>query len=297
VEELVLSCGNVNPNQRKLKCDRCQCGESICTRELREQLRKLRGREISVFVKNELALIIGTLIKVNCGTILVQGSIQESVTIRPILIKICDITGFICGNFFLPNQTECFSFLNHADENYNCHACTCKTVENDCVRDLRVQLKDCIGKNIVINIIGQTLAGPLLKVSCGSVLIRDFTGFIFYVPICQIQYVHASLESSSCDFSPRKVKQEVKCKKSECVNDVCTATLRKELEECINKQVQIAFECFNPPDIPNVGVIQKVSCGSLFILMQFEISPNVFVPVLVLIPLCQISSVVNVSQS
>jgi hypothetical protein len=290
VEELVLSYGNLKPNLKKLDCETCQCDESICVRELKEQLRKLIGREISVFVKNESALIIGTLIKVDCGTVVINGFRIDDILqeLRPTLVKICDITGFMCGNFLIPVQnTSCFPNLNTAEE--SSLVCSCPCTENDCVSDLRQQLINCIGKNLVINIIGQTLAGPLLRVNCGSILFGDFigTGFVFYVPLCQIQYVYAITDSAFCNLTPSIQIQETSCS-CECINNVCIDTLRKELERCIRKQVDIYFECFNPTDISRRGTVQKVNSGTVLVLI--EGTP-------VLIPLCQISTVINVNQT
>jgi hypothetical protein len=281
VEDLVL---------KKKKCDKCQCNESICVRELREQLIKSIEKEISVFVKNESALIIGTLKKVECGTIVINGFRIDDMDkiVRPTLIKICDITGFMYGNFLTPSKkTDCFPILNQMDE--ICLSCSCPCTESDCIRDLRQNLQGCIGKELVMNIIGQTLAGPLLKVNCGSVLIGDFigTGFIFFVPICEIQYVYALTDSASSCFTPCVQKQDIKCD-CECINDVCNDTLQKELKSCINKQVDIFFECFNPTDISRRGTIQKVNCGTVLVLIEGT---------LVLIPLCKISTVIYISQN
>jgi hypothetical protein len=289
VEALVLSCGSLKYNNENPKCDKCQCEESICVRELRENLRKLIGREISVFVINQLALVTGTLLKVDCGTIVINGiSIDEQPPItRPILIKICDISGFVCGNFINPGQnTDCFPFGIQAEE--NCLGCSCPCTESNCVREIREQLQYCIGKNMNMGIFGQILEGPLLKVNCGSVLFGDFvgSGFVFFVPMCKIQYVYALADSSPCNFRSHEQKQNLKCK-CECIDDICTEALKKELETCIDKQVQIFFECTNPQGII-AGTIQKVNCGTILILVEGN---------LVLIPLCQISAVLNLTNS
>lgn len=143
-----MSCGNIRPNQPKLKCDKCKCGESICTRELREQLRKIVGKRITLLTRASIpnvVFIVGRLIKVDCGTIIVESETQ--LITGSILIKICDIIGFACGNAFAPSQTTVCDFVQEKQDE-TCLICKCKCTENECIRELRKELQQCIERKL-----------------------------------------------------------------------------------------------------------------------------------------------------
>ncbi len=273
----MLSCGIVNPNHRKLKCDRCQCGESICTRELREQLRKILGRRITLLSRASIPnvrFIVGRLIKVDCGTIIVESETPQIT--GPLLIKICDIISFACDNAFNPSQPTVCEFVKKQDE--TCTICKCKCTENECIRELREALQDCIGKEIGITTPDGPFNGALLKVSCGFIVLRDsLTGTPFIFSICAISSVIQFINPSSvCNLTNRTRDCKLDCH-CECINDICTETLRDELKDCIGKEVTLTTE----GNFIEVGRMVKVNCGTIILQLAIPI----------LIPICSITSV------
>lgn len=274
-----MSCGNVRPKQAKLKCDKCWCGESICTRELREQLRKIEGQTITILTKANIpnvVYIVGRLIKVDCGTIIVESETQQIT--GPLLIKICDIIGFACGNAFAPSQTKVCDLVK-GEKDGDCLLCKCKCTENDCVRELRNELRKCLGKEIGITTAVSPINGTLLKVSCGFIILRDrLTRVPFIFSLCAISSViQLSNSDAVCTITTNtKVCKVIECH-CECVNDICTEALRDELKSCIGKEVTITTD----GNFIEIGRIVKVNCGTIILQLAVPI----------LIPLCAITSV------
>lgn len=274
----MLSCGHIKQNQNKLKCDKCQCGESICTRELREQLRKIVGRRITLLSRASIPnvrFIVGRLIKVDCGTIIVESETEQIA--GPLLIKICDIIGFACGNAFAPSQTSACDIVQE-DLDETCLLCKCKCTENECIRELRKELQKCIGKEIGITTPVSPINGTLLKVSCGFIVLRDsLTRAHFIFSLCSISSV---IQFNSPDTLCNKTTETKACKLEchcECVNDICTEALRDELKSCIGKEVTITTD----GNFIELGRITKVNCGTIILQLAIPI----------LIPICAITSV------
>jgi hypothetical protein len=278
VEELKVSCGNVNLDQKRLKCDRCQCGESICTRELREQLRKIVGKRITILTRANIPgviFIVGRLIKIDCGTIIVESETPQIT--GPILIKICDVFAFACGDAFAPAQTTACDILQDKKEE-TCLICKCKCTENECIRELRKELRKCTGKEIGITTPVTPINGTLLEVSCGFIALRDrLLGTVFIIPLCAItSVIQFNTPNSICSITnpAKECKLECHC---ECVEDICTKSLRDNLKDCIGKEVTITTE----GNFIEIGSIVKVNCGT--IILQLGIP--------MLIPICAITSV------
>jgi hypothetical protein len=278
VEELFVSCRNIRSNQAELKCDKCRCGESICTRELREQLRKIAGQRIILLTRASIPnvqFIIGRLIKVDCGTIIVESETEQ--IIGPLLIKICDVIGFACGNAFASSQTTACDFVqNKQDE--TCLLCKCKCTENECIRELRKELQKCISKEIGITTPVSPINGTLLKVSCGFIVLRDsLTRAPFIFSLCSISSViQFNSPDTLCNMTTETKACKVECH-CECVNDICTEALRDELKNCIGKEVTITTD----GNFIELGRIVKVNCGTIILQLAIPI----------IIPLCAITSV------
>lgn len=273
----MLSCGHIKQNQNKLKCDKCQCGESICTRELREQLRKIVGRRITLLSRASIPnvrFIVGRLIKVDCGTIIVESETQQIT--GPLLIKICDIITFACDNAFNPSQPNACEFVKKQDE--TCLICKCECTENECIRELRKAMQDCIGKEIGITTPDGPFNGTLLKVSCGYIILRDsLTGTPFIFSLCAISSVIQLNNSSSvCSMTSQTKDCKLNCH-CECVDDICTEALREELKGCIGKEVTITTD----GNFIEIGRIVKVNCGTIILQLAIPI----------LISICSITSV------
>lgn len=273
-----MSCGNIRPNQPKLKCDKCKCGESICTRELREQLRKIVGKRITLLTRASIpnvVFIVGRLIKVDCGTIIVESETQ--LITGSILIKICDIIGFACGNAFAPSQTTVCDFVQEKQDE-TCLICKCKCTENECTRELRKELQQCIGKEIGITTPALPIDGTLLKVSCGFIVLRDnLSGAAFIFSLCAISSViQFNNANSFCSMTNQNKECKLGCH-CECVNDICTEALRDELKDCIGKEVTITTE----GNFIEIGRIVKVNCGTIILQLGLPI----------LISICSITSV------
>lgn len=273
-----MSCGNIRPSQPKLKCDKCRCGESICTRELREQLRRIVGKRITLLTRANIPnvlYIVGRLIKVDCGTIIVESETEQIA--GPLLIKICDIIGFACGNAFAPSQTSACDIVQE-DLDETCLLCKCKCTENECIRELRKELQKCIGKEIGITTPVSPINGTLLKVSCGFIVLRDsLTRASFIFSLCTISSViQFNNAASLCNMTTQAKECKLECH-CECVNDICTEALRDELKSCIGKEVTITTD----GNFIELGRIVKVNCGTIILQLAIPI----------LIPICAITSV------
>jgi hypothetical protein len=279
VEELFVSCGNLQPNPKKIKCDKCKCGESICTRELREQLRKIVGKRITVLTRANIPgviFIVGRLIKVDCGTIIVESEIQQIT--GPILIKICDILALACGNAFDPVQTTACDFLQEKQLHDTCLHCDCKCTENECIRELRKELQSCIGKDMGITTPVTPIDGTLLDVRCGYIILRDnLIQTVYIIPLCAItSVIQFNSPNSLCGITNHTKECKLKCH-CECIEDICTESLRDELRKCMGKEVTITLE----GNAIEFGRIVKVNCGTIILQLA---SP-------ILIPICAITSV------
>lgn len=274
-----MSCGNIRPKQPKLKCDKCKCGESICTRELREQLRKIVGKRITLLTRASIPnviFIVGRLIKVDCGTIIVESETQQIT--GPILIKICDILALACRNAFDPVQTTACDVLQNQQQHDSCFHCDCKCTENECIRELRKELQSCIGKDIGITTPVTPINGTLLDVSCGFIILRDnLIQAVYIIPLCAItSVIQFNNPNSLCGMANHTKECKIKCH-CECIEDICTQSLRDELRKCIGKEVTITLE----GNSIQIGRIVKVNCGTIIL--------QLFSPIL--IPICAITSV------
>ncbi|MFC7373550.1 hypothetical protein ACFQPF_18055 [Fictibacillus iocasae] len=283
-----MSCSKI-ARHLPAKCENCGCAEDICTRNLRSYLVCLTGRRITIIVASRTApFFVGRLVKVDCGTVVIQNEGQLP---GPILIKICDILAIGLGDFFAQtataNQDSCFL----ETQKKTCRTCDCPCSESICVKDLREQLQSCVQRQVTIFFSSLNFQGLLKRVECGVIVLNvtsipfgpPIIPIDFIIPICQIsvaapfltQGTAAAALTGCAQYLVQNEEQTCHC---ECVEDSCTISLRKELTKCTGKRVTVFLK-----EAANLnGIIKKVNCGTLL----FESTGGP-----VLIPLCVITAI------